>query len=768
VGDALQKNAVRSIVRARRVEQPSAPDVCLKIFKTASRDFHAEARYMASLRHPLIVQLEGSYTDSAGRGVLVMRFYEDGSLRRWFDHIASRKGALSQPEWSCVRHVFRQILHALAFLHSHRVAHRDLKPENMMWSDRSRDSIVLADFGVARDLNLHLETTRLIQAAGTVGYAAPEASTPSWKAYPWACDIWAVGVMALHVATGMLWSWNAVAGRLERLTDKGTTAFAAPPSASASAQELITLARACLQPEPSARPSADEALLHAFFMSLQGEAGDTRGPAEGDAAGRVPALAAKFNALSAALGAARASICDANSAFSLRLPVARGDAQSEVAFCRALLNAVGGAQPAELLRSWEVRAGDEQIPLAAAMQTFWTALPRTGLFQQFDGGHESHMLPFLPIAAAEPAQLRMLEAVGRVLARCLLDGVAVSCVEFAPTLYAALVGTCDEALRTPGAALAHAAAFDAGLASQSRSMLASRLGSGSDLVTVDQYLENDDESPVCDANKERVVCAHIRRLLVDRRRTALAALHDGFDAITAAAGLSPVLQLLSEWELGSQLSSASVFFDRELMRRRVQWAAEWPEDHPQRGWMDTLLAALSAPALRLLMVRSLERVRLSSDTTLLVLRGEADRHTVLPRFLGNGMLELAPNCPSYEAFAGRMLRVLGLDLSAADQQAVSKEAVIEEARAVIRAAQAAGIAQQGAVYSCSCGFIYLVSNCGGAMEIQSCPECGLDIGGLGHYSVEGNQVRLDLDDASEAAYGHEGFRPASELHDWQS
>ena len=35
-------------------------------------------------------------------------------------------------------------------------------------------------------------------------------------------------------------------------------------------------------------------------------------------------------------------------------------------------------------------------------------------------------------------------------------------------------------------------------------------------------------------------------------------------------------------------------------------------------------------------------------------------------------------------------------------------------------------------YKCTCGYYYVINNCGKAMEKGKCPKCGKDIGGEDH------------------------------------
>ncbi|KAG1360664.1 putative Cyclin-dependent kinase A-1 [Cocos nucifera] len=50
-----------------------------------------------------------------------------------------------------------QILHGIAYCHSHRVLHRDLKPQNLL-IDRRTNALKLADFGLARAFGIPVRT----------------------------------------------------------------------------------------------------------------------------------------------------------------------------------------------------------------------------------------------------------------------------------------------------------------------------------------------------------------------------------------------------------------------------------------------------------------------------------------------------------------------------------------------------------------------------------------------------------------------------------
>jgi len=110
------------------------------------RRFEQEARIVASLHHPNIVEL---YDYGLWQGVpfMVMEHVDGVTLGDRLE----REGPLSLAESLSV---VRQVLDALAEAHRHRVVHRDLKPANLMLVSRglSRHLVKVLDFGIARIL----------------------------------------------------------------------------------------------------------------------------------------------------------------------------------------------------------------------------------------------------------------------------------------------------------------------------------------------------------------------------------------------------------------------------------------------------------------------------------------------------------------------------------------------------------------------------------------------------------------------------------------
>ena len=61
-------------------------------------------------------------------------------------------------------------------------------------------------------------------------------------------------------------------------------------------------------------------------------------------------------------------------------------------------------------------------------------------------------------------------------------------------------------------------------------------------------------------------------------------------------------------------------------------------------------------------------------------------------------------------------------------------------------------AKPGSWYKCPKGHYYNIGECGGAMEIGKCPECGSRIGGTDHRLIETNEHARDFDESNFPAW----------------
>ena len=201
--------------------------------------FLAEARILATLRHPGIVRVTDYGTADDGRPWLAMDFVEGTTL-------AARLAEPVPPTEGESRSLYTDIRSALAYCHSHGIVHGDLKAENVLL--REDGSAVLSDFGISRitdgRMRQSLELTGSCEAGGfgTAYALAPECRDGA-LATP-ASDVYSFGVLLFKVVTGIWYEGSP------RLIEQLRT-FAP--------KWVNTLSR-MLEPDPSKRPESAEAL----------------------------------------------------------------------------------------------------------------------------------------------------------------------------------------------------------------------------------------------------------------------------------------------------------------------------------------------------------------------------------------------------------------------------------------------------------------------------------------------------------------------------
>ncbi|MBC8505147.1 MAG: protein kinase [Anaerolineales bacterium] len=163
-------------------------------FLAEGQDFQArfqrEAKAIAALRHPNIVQIYDIDTDEDNY-YMVMEFIDGGTLK---DRLIQSSGPLTIQEMA---HIFREIASALDYAHRQGVLHRDIKPANVLLDDSGR--VVLTDFGIARIVS-ETQFTVTGTLVGTPAYMSPEQG----KGMPIASssDIYSLGIILYEMVTG--------------------------------------------------------------------------------------------------------------------------------------------------------------------------------------------------------------------------------------------------------------------------------------------------------------------------------------------------------------------------------------------------------------------------------------------------------------------------------------------------------------------------------------------------------------------------------------
>jgi serine/threonine-protein kinase len=149
-----------------------------------------EAKILASLRHPGIVEVFDCGLHESDTPYLVMELIDAESLR---DRLA-REGPM--PARATIK-LMLPVIRGVHAAHERSVIHRDIKPENILCTSGATPSVKLIDFGIAR---VATGGAAQFSASGTPAYMAPEQvrGEPCDRR----SDVWALGVTLYELLSG--------------------------------------------------------------------------------------------------------------------------------------------------------------------------------------------------------------------------------------------------------------------------------------------------------------------------------------------------------------------------------------------------------------------------------------------------------------------------------------------------------------------------------------------------------------------------------------
>jgi serine/threonine protein kinase len=233
-------------VALKMVRTGEAPRVTAELLERLG----AEARLLAAVRHPNVVQIHAwrEWRPAGGAPVpcLVLQYVPGGSL-------AERVRQEGPLPWPTAARYVADAAEGLLNVHRAGIVHRDVKPSNLLW-DSEHDEALLTDFGLSARL---AEATG---AAGTPYFMAPEAfdghSSP-------AMDVYGLAASLFWLVTGFPPFVGLTAAGVQRQARRGL------PETDARCvgmpRALEQLIRAGLAADPARRPELCE-----FAAALRG------------------------------------------------------------------------------------------------------------------------------------------------------------------------------------------------------------------------------------------------------------------------------------------------------------------------------------------------------------------------------------------------------------------------------------------------------------------------------------------------------------------
>eukprot|EP00127_Corallochytrium_limacisporum_P005559 Clim_evm76s207 gene=Clim_evmTU76s207 len=246
---------------------PTQSSVAIKVIRKKKnehedRTYHAvrkEVELLAMCNHPNIVQIY-DLKETENHFFIVMEYCEYSFLKYIYS-----KGRLSEEE-AC--RFFSQILTAVTYLHSKKIAHRDLKIENFTMTKNGTLKII--DFGLSSSFG---DDELLTAACGSVAYAAPEVMLPKvFDGAPYnaiKADVWSLGICIYGMLCGDLpFKGKTPENNLQQIMS-GRCSM--PSGLSHIASHIL---RWLLQIDPKDRPRSQDILDHPWVTQLQFRADD--------------------------------------------------------------------------------------------------------------------------------------------------------------------------------------------------------------------------------------------------------------------------------------------------------------------------------------------------------------------------------------------------------------------------------------------------------------------------------------------------------------
>jgi eukaryotic-like serine/threonine-protein kinase len=229
--------------------------------------FHREAKVVAGLRHPNIVQIH-DFDTVDGHPYIVMEYLKGPTLATYLRHLHQRKKRIPSDQ---VARLLNELSTALDYAHGQGVIHRDIKPGNILLHNKNNDipldkpltsdvEAVITDFGLVRIMNAASQTASGT-VSGTPAYMSPEQARGDPTDHR--TDIYSLGIVL----------YEMLAGRVPFEADSTLTVLhmqlhTSPPAIPGIPAKVQAVVDRALLKNPDGRYQTSQEMANDFYRSI--------------------------------------------------------------------------------------------------------------------------------------------------------------------------------------------------------------------------------------------------------------------------------------------------------------------------------------------------------------------------------------------------------------------------------------------------------------------------------------------------------------------